>query len=103
MKVNIRQLDIFCESWLRKAKAYERPRSTFFSRRPERMPDHNRAAGAEELSRCFDRFTSLFVVFNRVYTEVGKLLIRRGVVQPHPHKKYAPLPDRQSATVHVVT
>ncbi len=103
MNVNIRQLDIFCKSWLRKAKHYEKPRQSLFLRRPERNTDLNCAADADTLSRCFDRFTSLFVVFNRVYTEAGKLLIRRGQVEPNPHKRYAPLPDRASATSHVVT
>lgn len=103
MNVNIRQLDIFCKSWLRKAKAYERPRSTFFLRRRERVTDLNCAVDEDDLYRCFDRFTSLFVVFNRVYTEAGKLLIRRGTVRPHPGRRYAPLPDRESATSHIVT
>lgn len=103
MNINVRQLDMFCKSWLRKAKAYERPRLSFASRHPGRITGLNCAVDDDGLSRCFDRFTSLFVVFNRLYTEAGKLLIRRGVVRPHPRKRYAPLPDRESATSHVVT
>jgi hypothetical protein len=99
MNINVRQLEIFCKSWLRKAKLYEKPRPSFL-KSPERITDLNCSADADALSRCFDRFTSLFVVFNRVYTEAGKLLIRRGVVQPG---RYAPLPDRKSAISHVVT
>jgi hypothetical protein len=67
------------------------------------VTDVNCAEDVDTLSRCFDRFTSLFVVFNRLYTEVGKLLIHRGVVNPSPRRRFAPLPDRESATKHIVT
>lgn len=103
MSVNIRQLDIFCNSWLRKAKSYERPLRKHLLNRARRPADVNCTEEADALSRCFDRFTSLFVVFNRIYTEAGKLLIQRGVVPPSPRGRYAPLPDRKSATSHILT
>lgn len=103
MNVNIRQLDIFCNSWLRKAKLYEKPRPNSFLSRVRRTADVDCVEGTDTLSRCFDRFTSLFVVFNRIYTEAGKLLIRRGVISQPPQRRFAPLPDRKSATEHIVT
>lgn len=103
MSVNTRQLDIFCDSWLRKAKSYERPFSGRFLNHARRPATVNCVEGVEPLSRSFDRFTSLFVVYNRIYTEAGKLLIRRGLVRPHPRKRYAPPPDRESATSHILT
>jgi hypothetical protein len=103
MNVNIRQLDLFCNSWLHKAKVYGRPRVSSFFRRAGRTTDVNCAEDVDTLSRCFDRFTSLFVVFNRLYTEAGKLLIQRGVVNPPARRRFAPLPDRESATEHIVT
>jgi hypothetical protein len=44
----------------------------------------------------------LYVAFNRVYTEVGKILVARGEVDPPHRGRYAPLPDKESATIHVV-
>ncbi len=103
MNVNTRQLNIFCKSWLRKAKLYEKPRPLFSLSRVRRPAGTGCEGESDTLSRSFDRFTSLFVVFNRIYTEAGKLLIRRGVINPPARRRYAPLPDRESATSHIVT
>ena len=103
MSINIRQLDMFCASWLRKARSYERPFPKRLIREERRTAGANHSEEADAISRSFDRFTSLFVVFNRIYTEAGKLLIRRGQVQPNPRKPYAPLADRISATSHILT
>lgn len=103
MDINIRELNSFCNSWLRKAKLYERYPQGFTLEGARRLNAHETArTGPSRLLRSFDRFTSLYVVFNRVYTEAGKVLIQRGIVN-RPRKKYAPLPDRESATLHVVT
>lgn len=79
MDIEIHELELFCNRWLDKAKS---------------CPDN--------LTGCFDKFTSLYVAFNRVYTEAGKVLIAQGKVKPSKKGKYAPLPDRESATSHIV-
>jgi len=80
MDIKIDQLVLFCERWLDKANSYT----------------------TGDLAGCFDRFTSFYVVFNRVYTEAGKVLIAEGKVNP-PKKPYYLLPDKKSATSHILT
>lgn len=94
---------MFCNSWLRKAKSYEGPLPRHLLNPARRHADADCTEEEAALSRCFDRFTSLFVVFNRIYTEACKLLIRRGRVPPSPRGAYAPLPDRKSATSHILS
>ncbi|HCH4004126.1 TPA: hypothetical protein NKV74_003512 [Vibrio parahaemolyticus] len=79
----------FCESWLRKSNGYKTGR----------------------LADPFDEFFTLFVVYNRIYVEIGKVLIRshhRSVAQFLRQPRYArhvnnvhlpvrPLPDKTSA------
>lgn len=79
MDIEVHELELFCDRWLDKANSY---------------PNH--------LAGDFDKFTSLYVAYNRVYTEVGKVLIAQGKVKPSNQGKYAPLPDRKSATSHIV-
>ncbi len=100
MDTDIHQLKSFCERWLRKANyrpSYTKVRiasRTATAGGTQNSPLHN-------LNRSFDRFISLYVVFNRVYTEVGKVMVSRGQAR-RPREKYAPLPDKKSATIYVV-
>jgi len=79
MDIKIRELESFCDRWFDKANSYP-----------------------NDLTGNFDKFTSLYVAYNRVYTEVGKVLIAQGKVNPSSQGQYAPLPDRKSATFHIV-
>lgn len=106
MNVDVSQLDSFCERWLRKADAHHRYRRSFSRIGRSNSLSHRsveaRDPTAASLADCFDRFTSLYVAYNRVYTEVGKLLIAKDRVRPPRRGRYAPLPDRRSATEYVV-
>lgn len=53
------QLYRFCESWLKKAEAYN----------------------LEELSDCFDAFFTLYVAYNRLYVEVTFQLVNKGIIK----------------------
>jgi hypothetical protein len=102
MHIDVVQLDSFCTRWLRKAKSHDGPysREHIGSRIPKYSA--NTRSGTLNLAHSFDRFTSLYVAFSRVYTEVGKLLIAKGQVRPPRLGRYAPPPDRKTATSYVV-
>jgi hypothetical protein len=48
---------------------------------------------------CYDKFFTLFVVFNRLYAEATFELARLGKIQLTPNR---PLPDRDGATKHTL-
>ena len=89
MTIDVYSLYSFCDGWLRKAETY----------RNDRLADP------------FDEFFTLFVVFNRLYVEIGKVLIykRHYSVRRFLHqrrfarqrgniiKPIRPLPDKVSA------
>ncbi len=105
MSVKYANLKAHCTAWLRKAELYRRrTRSDYSLNRTQKLRTivHDRDSDAQLLSNCVDRFITLFVVFNRLYTEIGKVLVFQGRV-PRPRRPYAPLPDRESATIHTVT
>jgi len=103
MNTNIAELENFCNSWLRKAKMYTRPTSRLsIKTRVRKTVSQFTGIMPTPLSRSFDRFTSLFVVFNRVYMEAGQILVRQKILKS-PRQRYAPLPDRTSATEYIVT
>ncbi len=74
MNIKIHEFESFCGRWIDKANSY---------------PD--------DLSGCFDKFTSLYVVFNRVYTEVGEVLVERGELSPSCRRK-----EKELATSEIV-
>ena len=63
----------FCNDWLSKAKEYD----------------------DQSLEGCYDKFFTLFVVFNRLYAEATFELARRQVITIQANR---PLPDRKGAT-----
>ena len=65
--------DHFCEDWLRKANL----------------------CNETSIDGCYDKFFTLFVVFNRLYAESTFELARRGLIRIQPNR---PLPDRRGAT-----
>ena len=67
------ELDRFCTEWLAKAAQYNN----------------------ESIASCYDKFFTLFVVFNRLYAEATFALARRGEIKLAPNR---PLPDRKGAT-----
>jgi hypothetical protein len=69
------ELERFCTEWVARADQY---------------PDMS-------VEGCYDRFFSLFVVFNRLYAEATFELARRGSIRLRPGR---PLPDREGATNH---
>lgn len=89
MTIDVYSLSSFCDGWLRKAQNY----------RTDRLADP------------FDEFFTLFVVYNRLYVEIGKVLIyeRHSSVRRFLHqrrfvrqreniiKPIRPLPDKISA------
>jgi len=68
-----RELERFYQDWREKASRYNK----------------------EEISDYYDKFFTLFVVFNRLYAEATFELARRGEITIHPDR---PLPDRKGAT-----
>lgn len=103
MDIVTHELEVFCKRWLHKANVYRYPRPALPYSRLGATPDKlTRLSTPDYLASSFDRFTSLYVAFNRVYTEVGKMLVARGRVDPPSRGMYAPLPDKASATIHVV-
>lgn len=88
MKTSPHELSEFCNRWLAKAQRYD----------INYLPD------------CFDKFTTLYTVFNTVYSQAGFLIRQRDtgslfsmITQKHPRvKPFATLPDRLSATSYVV-
>lgn len=102
MNIATRELEVFCERWLRKANAYRYPRPAApYSRLGVTSDKLTAPSDPNNLANSFDRFTSLYVAFNRVYTEVGKVLIAEKRVDSPSRGPYAPLPDKKSATVYV--
>lgn len=99
MQTDAKELEQFCTHWLDKAGPY-RHRNLYVNRQLGGTTPPIKADTS--LAYCFDRFVSLYVAFNRVYTEVGKLLITAGKIHQSSARRYAPLPDRQSATQYVV-
>lgn len=67
------ELERFYKDWRKKADRYNK----------------------EEISDYYDKFFTLFVVFNRLYTEATFELARRGEITLKSDK---PLPDRKGAT-----
>ncbi|MGE4451005.1 hypothetical protein [Castellaniella sp.] len=79
-KVNLERLDDFCEAWIAKA---------------------NRA-DTTSIDGVFDQFFSLWLVYNRLYEEAGRILVH----ERHPWSQapgfnkrppFMPMPDRQAA------
>ncbi|MBU2978801.1 hypothetical protein [Alteromonas sp. C1M14] len=89
MAIDVYSLNNFCDGWLRKAENYR----------------------TDRLSDPFDEFFTLFVVYNRLYVEIGKILIhkrhpsvarflsQRRFVRERQNalKPIRPLPDKISA------
>lgn len=67
----------FCESWFQKADSYS----------------------LKSLQGSFDRFFTLFVVYNKLYSESAIQLARQGIIQGNAESY---LPDRQSATEYLL-
>src|SRR5262245_3626523 len=88
MKTDINQFRMFCDRWLVKAQGYNM----------DCLPDY------------FDKFTTLYSLFNAAYNQAGFLIRQSGtgklfskIAQKHPNlKPYVPLPDRISATNYIV-
>lgn len=70
--MDIHSIDRFCERWINKAEAYR----------------------SEDLEDLFDRFFTLFVAFNRIYSAAAEM--RRDGLPPHLANKLRG--DRQEAT-----
>lgn len=68
----------FCDEWVNKANKC----------------DENNVSG------CYDKFFTLFVVFNRLYAEATFELARRGKITLQPNR---PLPDRKGATEYTLS
>lgn len=81
-ELNFRALESFCAAWLRKAER----------------------ADTDRLEGVFDRFFTLWVVFNRLYEEAGRTLahqghpIYRSFINRRGPRHFAPPPDKISAT-----
>jgi len=81
-ELNFEALNNFCTAWLRKAERID----------------------IEPLEGVFDRFFTLWVVFNRLYEEAGRTLVHSGhhIYRPfiarRGRKVFAPPPDKISAT-----
>ncbi|OOE82801.1 hypothetical protein BZG72_07295 [Salinivibrio sp. PR6] len=81
-ELNFRALESFCTAWLRKAERID----------------------TEPLEGVFDRFFTLWVVFNRLYEEAGRTLAHRGhpiyrsFIKRRGPRVFAPPPDKISAT-----
>jgi hypothetical protein len=71
------ELERFVSEWLVKANQYS----------------------SGSIEDCYDKFFTLFVIFNRLYAEATFELARRGVVKLQPNKS---LPDRKGATDHTL-
>ena len=67
------ELDRFCTEWLAKAAPYS----------------------VSSVDECYDKFFTLFVVFNRLYAEATFELARQGRITLQPNRQ---LPDRKGAT-----
>lgn len=81
-ELNFRALESFCTAWLQKAGRIN----------------------TDSLEGVFDRFFTLWVVFNRLYEEAGRALVCRGhpIYRPFIKRRgarvFAPPPDKISAT-----
>lgn len=69
------ELILFCRRWLDKASTYN----------------------DNDLKDCFDKFFSLFVVYNALYVEATRRMMKAGTIKPNQGG------DRISATKHVPT
>ena len=69
------ELREFCERWFQKARAYQ----------------------GQSIQECFDRFFTLFIVYNRLYAELTLSWARTGRIQLRGHS----LPDKKPATEYV--
>lgn len=69
------ELNSFCERWFQKAQGYQR----------------------QSIQDCFDKFFTLFVVYNRLYAELTLSLARTGEI-PSPSRSF---PDKKAATKYV--
>lgn len=83
-KINLEGLDDFCEDWIAKA---------------------NRA-DTSSMDGVFDRFFSLWLVYNRLYEEAGRMLVHtqhswaQGIKRRPP---FMPMPDRRAATSGIIS
>ena len=68
----------FCTEWLEKAEQYD----------------------DGDIHGCYDKFFTLFVVFNRLYAEATFELARRGEITIQPNRS---LPDRKGATEYTLS
>lgn len=86
-ELNFQALNGFCTAWLRKAERID----------------------IEPLEGVFDRFFTLWVVFNRLYEEAGRTLVHSGhhLYRPFIARRgrhiFAPPPDKLSATRGITT
>ena len=86
-QLNFEHLNAFCNAWIEKAEQTD----------------------IEPLSGVFDKFSTLWVVYNRLYEESGRQLvfanspIYRQFISNRGPSVYAPPPDKISATKGVVT
>ncbi|MDY6946934.1 MAG: hypothetical protein SXG53_14555 [Pseudomonadota bacterium] len=84
-ELNLARLDEFCDAWLNRAAAVPQP----------------------SIADLFDQFFALWIVFNRIYEESARVLAASGhpsarvVVAIGKGRRFAPPPDRKSATVGV--
>jgi len=72
----------FCDRWLKKAREYDET----------------------ELSQCFDKFFTLFVVYNALYSETAALLYRKARAESRNDYKMESdhFPDSEAATKYVL-
>ena len=103
MSTNYPKLEKYCNNWLNKATYHERQdRLHANSINGQQVgPPRANSYTQNSILDAVDRFTTQYIVFNRLYTEAGKVMIAQQRVSP-PRKPYAPLPDRESATTHIV-
>ena len=89
----------FCLSWQKKANRYKGAGSS-----SRNCLNAGRFPVSEQLllSNSVDRFITTYTVYNRIYTEIGFLMLRRGSIKGKKSEPYRPLPDRESATQHTV-
>ena len=88
MNTDINALESFCDRWFKKARDYN----------------------TNNLAECFDKFSTLYTIYNRVYQEVSFYMMRKQkstgknifqIIFP-PKKPFAPFSDKLSATQYVL-
>ena len=73
--------------------------STEFSEFNNRWTNKAEAIQLNDLADYFDRFFTLYVIFNRLYCETALTLERKGVITNDPNRS---LPGKKSATEYVI-